>query len=185
MHSESESESCSESATRSRFETCYAVFRPLVFHTAYKLIRSRSDAEDIAQDVFSRIWERRCVLDIPALNGAYFARAARNAALHRLEGRQRRLRLRRAMLAGAPDGSQVNEAAWQDDELEGLVAPVLAALPQRARQAFELRWRGQLTNREVAQQLGIRVKAAEKLLARARRNLRPLADVLADRATPD
>lgn len=143
-------------------------FQP-VYRLAWRITGAAAEAEDVAQDVFVRLWrDPRQVREAGALKG-WLMRVASNAAIDR--GR----RPRQQPLDDAPDIG--DPAARPDAPLDRaqaarLVDASIAALPARQRQALALVYFEGLTNIEAAAAMDVTVEALESLLARARRGLR-------------
>ncbi|MDV7397344.1 sigma-70 family RNA polymerase sigma factor, partial [Arthrospira platensis SPKY1] len=72
-------------ALRAIFEAHYE----LVCQSAYRLVQDRSTAEDLAQEVFLRFWEKRERITITVSLPAYLRRMAINEALGHLRRQQR------------------------------------------------------------------------------------------------
>lgn len=140
---------------------------------AAQALDSPADAEDVAQEVFLRVWSRAGRYD-PAKGAVstWIWRIALNLCIDR----NRRGGLRRFLgLEAAPDpASDAPPAEAQVDSQQRLskVRRAIADLPARQRQAILLRASADLGTSEIADAMGIATGAAEQLLVRARRKLR-------------
>ena len=72
------------------FEQIYRDFAPLVYRTAWGVLGSREDAEDVLQTVFLRLLRRESQPDFQTNPRAYFYKAAVNVSLDALKARRRR-----------------------------------------------------------------------------------------------
>jgi RNA polymerase sigma-70 factor, ECF subfamily len=150
------------------FEALYRAYWHRLYAFAFRYVHSREDAEEVAQDVFFRIWRGREDW-VPA--GAvrnYLYLAVRNAARDRLE---------RAAVARRWGGGQVATAAEIESTLEAaeLVAAVeraLAELPPKRSAVCKLRLIDGLSYAQIADRLGICEKTVETQLARGLKFLR-------------
>ncbi len=158
------------------FEAAFRAHAAELCEFAYRYIRSRDTAAELVQDVFLRLWSRRDSLaDISDLRVYLFA-ATRNAALdalrhHRIEECWQE----RAHAEPAP--ALVGRLPHTDEparlrELERAIESAVAALPERARQAFILRWQHHLSYAEIAAVMRISVKSVEIHRSRALKALR-------------
>jgi RNA polymerase sigma-70 factor (ECF subfamily) len=151
---------------------------PLVAY-ASRVLDDGDSAEEIAADVFVRLWEKRASVDARALRSFLFT-VARNAALDELRRRRSRNRIgrlwKRAMRAGSADPAAVLE----EREVSVAVDRAIQRLPDRQREVFELAYLRQLSYREVAEVMGISWKTVGNHLSAAlkelRRTLRPLLE---------
>lgn len=143
---------------------------PRVHGLALRLLRDPAQADDVAQEVFLRVW--RHARDWQP------GRARFDTWLHRvtLNLCMDRLRRRREMVVADPP-EQIDPAPGADETIERdtaarRVEAAIAGLPPRQREALVLQVYQGLSNIESAAVLGIGVEALESLLARARRALR-------------
>lgn len=144
---------------------------------AARVLGSPSEAEDVAQEVFSRLWTHAGSWR-PGSAGlrAWLHRVALNLCLDRL-ARRREQPLDDAL--DPPDPQPTPPARLEEAEVTRIVGREVAALPARQRAALALCHYQGLRNDEAAEVMGITVEALESLLARARRTLRARLQALA------
>jgi RNA polymerase sigma factor (sigma-70 family) len=137
-----------------------ALVRFLTYRTG-----SFSDAEDLAQEAFLQSASTRSRVHNPR---AYLYQVAANLLRNRYRADQRRARLSEYI------GLVGDAAEWRDPERtmsarEDLdrVAAAIDDLPSAARRVFHLARFENLTQREIAAQLGVSTTAVEKSLRRA------------------
>ncbi len=145
----------------------------------WRMLGSRAEAEDVAQDVFLRLWQNAAAW---RPGGAHLAtwlhRVAVNLCLDRLR-RRREVDLDAA--GDPPAGTPHPGTAMQERAVADRVQAALALLPERQRAAIVLCHFQELGNVEAAAVMEIGVEALESLLARGRRKLRErLQDDAAD-----
>jgi RNA polymerase sigma factor (sigma-70 family) len=148
---------------------------PRLLAVATRMLGDRMEAEDVAQEVFVRIWKQATRWrEGEAKFDTWIHRVALNLCYDRLRGR------REDPGGDLPD--EVDPAPPPDARLEARargerVREALAALPARQREALVLTYYQEMSNTDAAALMGVTVDALESLLARARRNLRAqLAD---------
>lgn len=76
---------------RAAFRQVYDIAGPRLFAICLRMLRTRTEAEDVLQDAFVKIWERSWQYDATKGNAmAWLATIARNTALDRLRAPGRR-----------------------------------------------------------------------------------------------
>ncbi len=127
---------------------------------AFGLVDTPEAAEEITQDAFAKVFERWSRLQNP---GGYLRTAVVNGARSELRKREVRRRIR----LGRPQGA----AAEQDYLLDAL-----ERLPTRRKTALVLRYYGDLSEREIAEAMGIRPGTVKSLLSGGLAQLREVID---------
>jgi RNA polymerase sigma-70 factor (ECF subfamily) len=161
-----------------------AMFRTYVapLTTFAKLyLGSADDAADAVQDVFVNIWRRAASWDCRQTVRGYLYSAVRNEALSRLKkGRARSRatdRLERETAGDTPD-TPAFEAPHDEPPADphearmAMLEHALAALSDKHRQVFLLRWQHGLSYAEIAAVLEIPVKTVDSRMVRALQAMR-------------
>lgn len=124
---------------------------PLVTYVA-RLLDSRDAAEDVAQETFYRLWERRDSLRADGSVGGFLFKVAHNLAI----GEQRKDRARaRSMDAIRDDASTATTLDFGDPLLDDALNRAIRDLPDRRREILLLRSVHGLSYKEIARTLGI------------------------------
>ena len=149
---------------------------PRVLGYATRLLNDRYEAEDVAQEAMMRLWKiapewRQGEAKVTT----WLYRVVTNLCTDRLR-KARNVGL--DTIAEPDDGRAPVVQEMIDNERAAALKAALATLPERQRQAVVLRHLEGATNPEIAQVLGISVKAVESLTARGKR---ALTAALADR----
>ena len=151
------------------FDALFRHYSALVYRFAFGYLKSRAAAEEIVQECFIKIWEKRTELrdDVP-LKGYLFT-TAHHAILNELRRDQHQLRLAGQVAASGP-ASVANEAEYQ--EMEALYLAALEKLPPRQREAFMLSRQQGLSYSEIADRQGVSIKTVEAHIVQALKTLR-------------
>ncbi len=135
-----------------------------------RIVHQPSLAEDIAQEVFLELWKKRESLVIKSTLKAYLGRAGVNRALNYLRDSKPDLFKEEPVEQAGTISSAFHQLEVQD--LESLIDQAIQGLPERCRLVFSLSRFEDLTNKEVALQLGISEKTVENQMTKALRILR-------------
>lgn len=156
---------------------------PLVGY-AFKLLSDSSDAQDVVQEAFVRLWCRRDSLRDDGSLKALLYTTVRNACLDQLRTHRRR----RSLLSADPPTSHP-PTPYEDvhgAELHRLAAGAVARLPEKRQEVFRLVREQGLSYRETAVVLGLSEQTVANHMSLALADLRTaLRPFLSDRPSPD
>ena len=161
------------------FRTLFNIYYPKVLAFITCIVKEQSDAEDIAQDIFVKIWERREMLPdhVTSLTG-YIYRMSRNAALNKLR-RSANLQYVSELDQHASDYSESASGTEIENEYYArekalFIRLVVNRMPKQRRLIFEMsRYHG-LDNQSIADILHISKKTVENHLSLALKELRAM-----------
>lgn len=143
------------------------------FHAAaYRMCGDATEAEDIVQESFLKIWSRPQMWDPGrgAKFSTWFYRIVNNLAIDRM-------RRKRPVAVGEvidvfSDTRPSQEDTVFENERQAALEGAIQGLPERQKTALNLCFYEGLSNREAADVLGVSVKALESLLVRAKTALK-------------
>lgn len=155
----------------------YREHAPLIYRTAWGVLGTREDAEDVLQSVFLALLRRESLPDLQQNPSAYLYRAAVTASLDVLKAKRRR-----PMLV---DDARLETAATEsgasfDEELYERLYAAIGQLPADASSVLILRHMHNKSLAEIARVLGLSRPAVAVRLFRARARLKALL-----RGTPE
>ena len=174
------------SGDKDAFEELFLSLYPRLLSFARRVVGDMPTAEDMVQDCFIRLWEQRD--ELKDSSRALLFTMLRNACLNEL--RRRLVRGEVSLDQMAEDGDaermfnldfgyvQTTDAANAPDiallcgELQQFIDNAVGELPPRTAEVFRLSREEGLKNREIADRLGITVKAVEKHITAALAHLR-------------
>jgi RNA polymerase sigma-70 factor (ECF subfamily) len=141
-----------------------------VVRVTAQLLDSWDSAEDVAQETFIRLWERREDWGLDGSVRGLLFRIARNAAI---DARRKRSADERAA-AQVPERSQSESPAdvTEQRELEATVNQALNALPERRREVFILVRHHGLSYKEAAETLELSPQTVANHMSLALADLR-------------
>jgi RNA polymerase sigma-70 factor (ECF subfamily) len=137
-----------------------------------RFVRSQAVAEELAQDVFAKIWARPGILRIDRSERGYLLVAAKRTALNYLtrEGLAARYVATEEQEEAGAHRSPTEEI--EERELERRVRAAVEALPRQAQAVWRLQREAGMSYAEVARELGLSVKTVERHMGRALKLLR-------------
>jgi RNA polymerase sigma-70 factor (ECF subfamily) len=149
----------------------------------HHLVGNNEEAEDLAQEVFLRVYRGRKKYHPKAKFSTWLYTIANNLALNILRTRQRKptvpLNVRDSGPLGARPAEQLvqdrgerPDQSMQKQELTAVVQQALDTLNERQRIAVVLNKFEDMNYAEIAEVMGLTTKAVKSLLSRARDNLR-------------
>jgi RNA polymerase sigma-70 factor (ECF subfamily) len=147
------------------------------------LVGHADEAEDLAQEVFLRIYRARKKYRARAKFSTWLFTIANNLALNALRSRRRKAVVPLETTDSGPLGPRPAERLVQDkgeqpshhlqqQELAAVIRRALDGLNERQRSAVLLNKFEEMNYAEIAEVMGLTTKAVKSLLSRARTNLR-------------
>jgi len=149
----------------------------------HHLLGSADEAEDLAQEVFLRVYRNRKKYTPKAKLSTWLFTIANNLALNALRDRKRRLVLPLEIRESGPLGTGPHESTastrdqppahhLQQQELAGVIRKALDGLNERQRVAIVLNKFEDMNYTDIAEVMGLTSKGVKSLLSRARAKLR-------------
>ena len=130
------------------------------------------DAEEVVQNCFIKLWEKREQILIQSSVKSYLYQIIRNACLNEIK-HQKVKRNYGEMIS--QEGEQLGESSDQStlkSELEEKIAIALQTLPQQCRLIFTMSRFEELKYQEIADQLNLSIKTVENQMGKALKLMR-------------
>lgn len=153
-------------------------WKPL-FAFSYILLKDRELCEEIIQDIYIEIWNRRADLQIKVSLKSYLYACVRYKVFaefrkHKVERVELFDDINARFQFSTPETKMIHE------ELEQHVKLVIESLPEKCQMVFKLSRNEQLSHKQIAEQLDISTKTVENHITNALKVLRDsLGNVLA------
>jgi len=159
------------------FENIYNAFWESLFAIAYNRLKSREAVEEILQDLFTDLWNRRKNLEIRTSLVAYLHAALKYKILNYYYSQ----RLRKTYSQDHPQYAQVSTNSTQEmlafKELYATLEVGLEKLPKKCRLIFKMSREEQKSSKEIAEELNISHRTVQTHIHKAIKFLRSeLAD---------
>ncbi len=153
---------------------------PKILNLGRRMLGDQTEAEDVAQDVFVRVWTHAARWQPgQAKFETWLHRVALNLCYDRL---RRKPTTDIDRVPEPADHTPGPAAKLFEAQLAGAVNEALRRLPDRQREALVLCHYQGLTNIDAAQIMGVSVEAMESLLSRGRRTLKAALKPLSEDA---
>jgi len=158
--------------TENQFEDIYKINYSFLVNVAFGVLKDRDDARDIVQQVFLKLWNLRNEVNFDQNMRAYLHRSVINTALNFID-KNKRIVNEEQSADNIFDSLQVKpNSDYLSDEVELAIKKAIAALPDKCQTVFSLSRFSDLSNKEIAEELNISLKAVEKHISKALRDLR-------------
>lgn len=162
------------------FEVLVDRHQTSILNLVYRFVGDRTQAKDLAQEVFIRVWQAAGSYQPKAKFTTWIYRITANLCLNELKSSRRR-RLFQFLRFGEDQGNTIEEvlvdASPSPEDLllsrerSRQISDALQSLPDNQRMALILKRYDDLSYQEIAQIIGCSVSAVESLLVRAKRSL--------------
>ena len=143
------------------FEELFRVYFPALFAFCLKYVRQKQAAEEIVQDVFLYIWQKRHQIDIDKSLQAYLYTATKNRSLNYLKLKYNQYQYDDEPLGQIESTHSAASDNLEQEELQSLIEKGISSLPERCRMVFNLSRKTGLTYNEIAKEMNISAKTVE------------------------
>lgn len=155
------------SARLTEFEQLYRHFRAGLSSFANSIIRNESDADEIVNDVFLAIWEKRDSLELDGSLKNYLFTSVKNRCLNHIKKAK-------LPFSDMPDDFQVSadsdgnaEKQMEGKEIRTLIHQLIDKLPPKCKQVFLLSRMFDLSYKEISEIMDISPKTVENQIGLA------------------
>jgi RNA polymerase sigma-70 factor (ECF subfamily) len=152
------------------FEQLVRKYERPVLNTIYRYVGDKAAAEDVAQEVFLKVWSRIKTFQRRSTFSTWLYRIVANQCLN---FRDRRARRRAEPLNDSiPDGRGDLHGQYEKETASRLVREAVNGLPGNQRLALILSTFEGRSYREIAEIMGVSLPSVESLIFRAKQNLK-------------
>lgn len=162
------------------FDAIYMRYAAHVEAFAYCMLKDRSEAEDLAHDLFLKLWESRDSLDGVRSFKSYLFRMTKNALFDLFERKAVRSRYRES-------SRQMDVGEFLSEDLAGrvdrrdlllLIDLAVEKMPAQRRKIFRMNRYDGIPQQEIARKLGISQKSVEYHIRMAVNELKKIIQIL-------
>ena len=163
------------------FQELVEIHQHRVVGTVAKMLGDETEAEDVAQQVFVRVWRSAARYEPTAKFTTWLFKITRNLVFNEMRRRKRHVAVSldqpregedERPLQAADHSSKAPDTAVLDQEMMDAIQRAIEELPETQRMAIVLRRYEETPYEEIAEILELSVPAVKSLLFRARTELR-------------
>ncbi len=156
------------------FEVIYKRYVPRLYYFVYEYVPFNDIVENIIQETLMVLWDKRSTLADNTNLGAYLFTVAKNNCLYKLRDNRYKQKLFKSTEVNEPELnanldalSVLDTSSLTFTEIEQIIDKTAGQLPPQCRAVFMLSRFEAKKNKEIAEELGISVKAVEGHISKA------------------
>ena len=156
------------------FEKFFKTYFKSLHAYAFVMLQDEIMAEEVVQQVFYKIWEKKSQLKIHTSIKAFLYRSVHNECLNCLERQKHKVSHQEFVIYANRSAINNEGAAMRVElsELETRLKKAMNELPEQCRTIFYMSRFDELKYREIAAQMGLSIKTVEAQMGKALKVLR-------------
>ena len=155
---------------RYAFEIIYNRYVAKLYLSAYSILKDEDQCKELVQEILVQLWIRRKESQIISLQ-SYLLTAVRYKVLKVLQRDAKKVIIEEGELEQL-GGIKADHDRLTENDINRLLDQGVAELPEKCREIFIMSRKQYLSNKEIAEQLGITTKTVENQMTIALRRLR-------------
>jgi len=159
------------------FRTVYIHYSGPLCRFLTALCRSRETAEEITQDVFLKLWEKRENINPEKNIRTYLYTMAKNAMMNHFQHQSVEWRFLQSG-AGLNESDPASDEILIAQETEILIELAVSRMPKKRREVFELSRKAGMTNEMIAKELNLSKETVAAHLSYARKDIKEVLALL-------
>lgn len=140
---------------RHAFAEIFERYHDLLYVHAYNKLRNKEEARDIVQDVFVRFWNKHAAIELKSNLSGYLYVMMRNSIFSLMSHKSVVNSYAASFNQFKYEGEAITDHLVREKQLSAIIEREIAALPPRMREVFELSRKENLSNKQIAERLGI------------------------------
>lgn len=154
------------------YSEIYDRFNGLLYIYACKIVKDFDDAEDIVQEVFISLWDKRNTLLLKSSLSSYLYSAVRYKFINLLDHKKVRTDYSTSLQKFIDQGEYLTDDYIREKEFKKLIEKEIELLPEKMREIFIMSREQDLSNKEIAEKLNLSEKTVRNQVNNALNNLR-------------
>jgi RNA polymerase sigma-70 factor (ECF subfamily) len=153
------------------FEILFHKYYKFLCQYAAKIINDDSAAEEIVQDFFVKIWEKRETLNIETSVKNYLFRSVKNLCINYVQHNKTKYNYAKKVFSEIENNFS-DDDSFPETELSQKIEESINSLPEKRKEIFRLSRQEGLKYQEIADKLNISIKTVETQMSLAIKTLR-------------
>ena len=162
------------------FKSIVEQWKDMVYNTSLGIVQNETEAEDITQDVFIKVFENISSFKGESKFSTWLYRIATTTSLDHLRSKKRKKRFGFIFSLGSDESNESNQVPdfqhpgikLDNKERAKVLFSAISQLPEYQKAAYTLHKLESLSYKEIGEVMNTTVAAVESLLSRANGNLR-------------
>jgi RNA polymerase sigma-70 factor (ECF subfamily) len=154
------------------FDILYKKYSKKLYNFSYSILKSKEESENVLQDVFFVLWEKRLTIEKGSSVRYFIFTAAHNAAITVLRKRTREIKFIEFLKSLQGVNQETLTSSIEYTELSDKLNEIIDQLPQRQKEVYLLHHEQGLKYNEIAGKLNISINTIENHMSRALKTIR-------------
>ncbi|HEY0177757.1 MAG TPA: RNA polymerase sigma-70 factor [Pedobacter sp.] len=166
-----------KTGNKAAFTEIYNRYWPLLFLHVRRMLSDDELAQDVVQELFTRIWNKAEGLEFTTSLSAYLYSSVRNRVFNVIKHEKIKESSLLDIAKFMEEGTLLADERLRYQELVNVIEAEITKMPEKMREIFELSRKDNLSHKEIAARLGISEHTVRKQVQRALKNLRHKLDL--------
>lgn len=154
------------------FKVLYQKYAPKLYGFSKKYLSSDEDAEEIVQEIFLRIWEKKENIDESQSFSSYVFQAAKHRIFNGFRKKVNEQAYLDFLIHADNTSSNFTDMEVGYQEVKQKAEDAISSMPPKRQEIFRLSREQGLKNKEIAEKLQISIKTVENQMGQALKFLR-------------
>jgi len=154
------------------FEFLFKKYYLSLARFAWRYVGSKAIAEELVQELFTNLWEKREELDTAGSVRSFLYKSARNLSLNHLKHQGVKNKYDHQWMAQKENPEIEFRDELREQQIRNAVAKAIEELPERSKMTYKLHRYDGLTYPEIAEVMDVSVKTVESQMTRTLKILR-------------
>jgi len=155
------------------FKVIYERYWQLLYVAACKVLKDEDEAEDVVQEVFVSLLNKRDSLELSGALSSYLFTSVRYKVFDFISRKKVRLSYEESINQYVIQGNCNTDQALIEKEINATMEQEIQNLPKKMKEVFELSRKSELSHKEIATALNISDKTVKKQISNALKLLKP------------